>query len=208
VTNNNGFWIGWFDLLTLIHIQSSGLQVTQRYRYSIHFSVHRCTCTMILSLYKSYPGNRFISLTVTSNHTWSLLGIVWFLFLPFLQLPISRLDWTQLDSSRQLFYTPLYSVYYYWPAEHFLYPLCTDLTENSLYCWRSPFIAPLPSNGYTRYSASTPSCSIEIVRRSPVTKWQVVRIVCWIKKHCFVPWVCCLMCKFATVEFVTGQCTR
>jgi hypothetical protein len=28
----------------------------------------------------------------------------------------------------------------------FLYPLCADPTENSLYCWQSLFTAPLPSN--------------------------------------------------------------
>jgi hypothetical protein len=77
VIYKTGSWIGWLDLLTP-YTQHSGLQAIQRYCWSTHFTVHRCTRS-ILSLYYSYPGNGFVSLTVTSNHTWSLLITVWFL---------------------------------------------------------------------------------------------------------------------------------
>jgi hypothetical protein len=43
VTNDNGFRIGWLDLLTFIHSHSSGLQVIQCYRCSTHLPAHRCT---------------------------------------------------------------------------------------------------------------------------------------------------------------------
>jgi hypothetical protein len=51
----------------------------QHYRYSIHFPVHSYTCTSVLSLPYAYPCNGFISHTVTSNHTWSLVFTAYFL---------------------------------------------------------------------------------------------------------------------------------
>jgi hypothetical protein len=44
-----GFWIGWLDLLHLIHSYNSGLQEIQRYRYSTHFPAHRYTRTSLIS---------------------------------------------------------------------------------------------------------------------------------------------------------------
>jgi hypothetical protein len=87
-----GFWIGWLDLLHLIHLHSSGLQAIQRYRYSTLFPVHRYTRTRVLSLHLavSWQGI-YHSSTVTSNitvttahaqsstHTLSLLATVYFL---------------------------------------------------------------------------------------------------------------------------------
>jgi hypothetical protein len=46
-----GFWIGWLDLLRLIHSHSSVLQAIQRNFRSTYFPVHRCTCARILSLH-------------------------------------------------------------------------------------------------------------------------------------------------------------
>jgi hypothetical protein len=43
----DGFWIGWLDLLHLVHLHNSGLHTTQRYRYSTQFAVR----TSILSLH-------------------------------------------------------------------------------------------------------------------------------------------------------------
>jgi hypothetical protein len=57
----DGFWIGWLDLLTP-YSHNSGLQAIQRFRCSTHFTVRRCTRTRILSLHWSYPGNGFITL--------------------------------------------------------------------------------------------------------------------------------------------------
>jgi hypothetical protein len=50
LSSSHGFWIGWLDLLHLVHSHSSGLQAIRRYRYSTHFTVHRWTCTRVLSL--------------------------------------------------------------------------------------------------------------------------------------------------------------
>jgi hypothetical protein len=49
VTNNNGFWIGWLDLLTPYTI-SSFIRTIQCYRWSAQFAVHRYTRTSILNL--------------------------------------------------------------------------------------------------------------------------------------------------------------
>jgi hypothetical protein len=45
-------WIGWLDLLTP-YTHTSGLQAIQRYRYSTHFTVHRCTHTLGFSGFPS-----------------------------------------------------------------------------------------------------------------------------------------------------------
>jgi hypothetical protein len=45
----DGSSIGWLDLLHLIHSHNSGLHAIQRYRWSTHFIVHRCTHTKVLS---------------------------------------------------------------------------------------------------------------------------------------------------------------
>jgi hypothetical protein len=51
VVNNIGFWIGWLDLLTLIHVHSSKLQATVALSQFYTLSVHRCTRTSVLSLH-------------------------------------------------------------------------------------------------------------------------------------------------------------
>jgi hypothetical protein len=48
VTNNNGFRIGWLDLLTLIHLQSLGLQAITALSLFYVRSVRRCTRPSIL----------------------------------------------------------------------------------------------------------------------------------------------------------------
>jgi hypothetical protein len=57
-------WIGRLDLLTP-YSHTSELQVIQRYRWSTHFTVHSYTRTRILSLHKSYPGNGFITVSLS-----------------------------------------------------------------------------------------------------------------------------------------------
>jgi hypothetical protein len=125
--------IGWVDLLTP-YTQFSELQAIQRHRYSSPFLTH----TRTLPLRQPYPGNGFISLTVTSNHTWILLVTVYFISCHYcasassIQFPCSKAHilagWrlkTQLFTSR-LFYiltTPLYSV--------LSYLLGTDHTGNT-----------------------------------------------------------------------------
>jgi hypothetical protein len=50
VTSDSGFWIGWFDLLTLF-TTNPYLQAIQRYRRIRQFTVHRYTRTRIPSLH-------------------------------------------------------------------------------------------------------------------------------------------------------------
>jgi hypothetical protein len=70
----------------------------QRYSYSPHFPVHRCTritysqSSLVVSWQRIYS-----SLTVTSNHTWSLLVTVSFLPCHFCSCQFRRLDSTTLD---------------------------------------------------------------------------------------------------------------
>jgi hypothetical protein len=82
-----------------IHSHISGLQAIQRYRYSAHFPVHRFTRTKILSLHQSYPGNGYITVSLSFQTTHedffsqpnSFLTII-------LQLPIPKTR-TQFNSS-------------------------------------------------------------------------------------------------------------
>jgi hypothetical protein len=48
-----------------LYIHNSGLQVIQWYHSSTHFSVHRYTRTRVLSLHLSYPGNGFITISLS-----------------------------------------------------------------------------------------------------------------------------------------------
>jgi hypothetical protein len=94
---------------------TTGLQAIERYRWSTHFTVHRYTRTRVLSVHYPSPGNGFISLTVTLNHTWSRLFHHLIPSLPFLlnrlRLPSLELDpllddnwlkWTLLQLNSQL----------------------------------------------------------------------------------------------------------
>jgi hypothetical protein len=64
------FWIGWFDLL-ILYSHNSGLQAMQSYRYSTHFTVHRCTSTRTL---KSSLVSRILETDLYQSHAWSRLG--------------------------------------------------------------------------------------------------------------------------------------
>jgi hypothetical protein len=59
VTYKLGFGLDDWIYCTL-YIHNSGLRAIQHYRWSTPFTVH------------CYTGTRILSLTVTSNHTWSL----------------------------------------------------------------------------------------------------------------------------------------
>jgi hypothetical protein len=58
-------WIYWH----LIHTTRNCRQL-QRYRYSTHFTVHSFTRTRVLSLHYSYPGNGFISVSLSLKITY------------------------------------------------------------------------------------------------------------------------------------------
>jgi hypothetical protein len=55
--------LDWLIYCTLC-IHNSELQAIQRYRWSTHFPVHRCTRTRVLSLHLWYPGNGFITVSL------------------------------------------------------------------------------------------------------------------------------------------------
>jgi hypothetical protein len=56
-------WMIAFINILFTHI--SGLQTIQRYRWYTHTTVHRCTHTRVLSLHWSYPGNGFITVSLS-----------------------------------------------------------------------------------------------------------------------------------------------
>jgi hypothetical protein len=66
VTNNNGFWIGWLDLLTLIHLQRSGLQAIVVLSLFYTLSVHCCTHTLGFSVFTGHI------LAMDLSQLWSL----------------------------------------------------------------------------------------------------------------------------------------
>jgi hypothetical protein len=57
--------LGWM----IGFIASSELQAVQRCRYSAHFPVHRYARTRVLSLHLSYPGNGFITVSLSLQLT-------------------------------------------------------------------------------------------------------------------------------------------
>jgi hypothetical protein len=59
------FWIGWLDLLRLIHSYNSGPQIIQRCHWFTHITVHRHTRTGVLSLRQSYPGKGLIAVSLS-----------------------------------------------------------------------------------------------------------------------------------------------
>jgi hypothetical protein len=59
-----------------LHIQNSGLQIIQRYRYSTHFAVHRYTRITILSFHQMPAGNGFITVSLALQIKRGLLCIV------------------------------------------------------------------------------------------------------------------------------------
>jgi hypothetical protein len=81
------------------------------------------------------------SLTVTSTHTWSLLGTVEFVPCHFFSVIFDCHLHNSTQFSPDCFSVLLLCLYYSCPAEHFLIPLCTEPTENTV------FRAPLPCNG-------------------------------------------------------------
>jgi hypothetical protein len=85
----DGFSIGWLDLLTP-YSHNSELQAAQRYCWSTHLEVHRCTSTRILNLHKSYRGNGFgtVSLSLKITHEGFFSECNFFL--------VNILDWIQL----------------------------------------------------------------------------------------------------------------
>jgi hypothetical protein len=85
MTNNNGFWIGWLDLLTLL-LQS--LLFTSN--YSTTANLH--TSQIIRTGYP-FPGNGFITGTITSNH--------YDIILPFLVQSLWNADLPELNPNLQ-----------------------------------------------------------------------------------------------------------
>jgi hypothetical protein len=102
----DGFWIGWLDLLHLIHSHSSGLHAIQRYRYSTHFQF-----TVAHALGFSVFTSRILATDLSQSHCnfkshvkSSCHRLI--PFLPFLRLPIPRLNSTALDYCSILLCTP------------------------------------------------------------------------------------------------------
>jgi hypothetical protein len=81
VTNNNGFWIGWLDLLALL---LQFLLFTINYSTTANVPTSQITRTRYPS-----PGNGFVTRTVTSNH--------YEVFLPFLVQSPWNADPPELD---------------------------------------------------------------------------------------------------------------
>jgi hypothetical protein len=148
MTCKMGFGLGELDLLTP-YSHNSGLQAIQRYRWSTHFTVHRHRRTREKSSLVVSWQRIYNILTITSNHTWSLLFTAQFLSCHYSAIANSE-DSTQFNSSApkliswqagisefdQLSWTLLYN--------HFA--RTTQKTQH-IYCWEGIFIAPLHSNG-------------------------------------------------------------
>jgi hypothetical protein len=90
-------WIYWY----VIHSHKSGLQVIQRYRRLTHFTAHRCIRTRILSLHKPYPGNGFITISLSFQITHEV----------FLAQPNSFLAISSQSSSTAISRTRTNSIY-------------------------------------------------------------------------------------------------
>jgi hypothetical protein len=86
-------WIYWH----LIHIARDYRQL-QRYCWSTHFTVHRCTRIRVLSFQYSYPGNGFITVYHFKSHMESSFRSL----IPFLPIVCScqfrRIDSVQLQA--------------------------------------------------------------------------------------------------------------
>jgi hypothetical protein len=81
VTYKTGFGRDDWIYYTL-YIHNSGLQAIQRYRYSTHFAIHRCTRTRILSHHYSYPGNGLITVSLSLRITYEVFLSSLLTFLP------------------------------------------------------------------------------------------------------------------------------
>jgi hypothetical protein len=137
MTNNNGFWIGFIDTYTFTQFGTTGkysaiaiLQIFQlTVAHALGFSVFT---SRILATDLSQSRCNFKSHMKSSLHR--IIP-----FLPFLLLPIPRLDSTTLDYCCILLFTPL-------PPSTTYNHLARTSRKHRLYCWRSIFTAPLPSN--------------------------------------------------------------
>jgi hypothetical protein len=160
VTNNNGYWIGWSDLLALIPIHGSGLQTIIALSLFYTLSVHRRTRTRILNFHLSYPANRFITVSLQRTHDVFLAKSNSF-------LAISE-DSTQFSSDYSSVLLQRLNTQFQFPnlSRSFklapLYNRGTDLQKTRVTCqneWRGPhrkhrflygfeciFTAPLPFN--------------------------------------------------------------
>jgi hypothetical protein len=147
VTYKTGF--GLDDSIYCIlysYIHNSGLRVIERYRWSTQFTVHCYTHTRVLSLRLSYPGNGFITVSlslhiaheVCFSQLNSLLVII-------LQMP-TQFSW-KLISWQAGVSNSTTVLYCFMLLNTSLQPFCMDHAENSLYYWGGVFTNPLPRNG-------------------------------------------------------------
>jgi hypothetical protein len=71
--------LDWMIKFTdLIHSTRNYRQL-ERYRWSLHFTVHRYLHTSVISVHQLYPGNGFITVSLSLQHTWSHLFAAYFL---------------------------------------------------------------------------------------------------------------------------------
>jgi hypothetical protein len=122
-------WIYWH----LIHSHNSGLQATQRCRWSTFFAVHRYTKTRVLSLHQSYPGNGFITVSLSGQTTHEVCFSEPNSFLAISSQPPSSAISTSRPNSRQKLIQTTSAR--------------TTQKTQPIYNWEGFFTDPLPSNG-------------------------------------------------------------
>jgi hypothetical protein len=151
-----------------VHSHNSALQAIQRYRFSTHFPVHRCTSTRVLSLHLSYPGNGFIIVCHFKSHMksslHSLIPILLF-FLKHLWLcPFITLRQGPHGKHRLL----LLRICVYWPVTlQWMFLYCRVRV-----CCGNVFTDSLPSNWCTHHNIE----QIHFVFMWDMTSLQVYRL--------------------------------
>jgi hypothetical protein len=142
--------IGQLDLLTL-YTHNFGLQAIQHYRWCTHFTVHLYTRTTVLSLHKSYPGNGFITVSLSLQITHEVLFAPLNPFLSIiLQLPIPKIRLNSiplLPSSYLARLASRNSTQFLSTELFFISTSHGPRRKQTLYCFEGLFSTPLHSNG-------------------------------------------------------------
>jgi hypothetical protein len=126
----------------------------QCYRWSTHFTVHRYTRTKVLSLHWSYPGNGFITVSMSVQFTHIFTQSDSFLAISSQSL-YSAISRTRHNSRQQLSQMNLSSTEISQLLKtdsnnllcHFITSRHGPRRKQPLYCSHGLFTDPLPSNG-------------------------------------------------------------